>query len=79
MSAKRTEPTWRIPIGMLALCLYIALYTGLAVTLVAPLIGDWPGLAQAPVYLVLGFIWVLPLKRFLIWMETGSWSVPPRA
>ncbi|MFD1959751.1 hypothetical protein ACFSHP_13085 [Novosphingobium panipatense] len=22
-------------------------------------------------------IWLLPLKRFLIWMETGRWSAPP--
>ena len=28
-------------------------------------------LAQAPVYLVLGIVWLLPLRRFLIWMETG--------
>jgi hypothetical protein len=25
---------------------------------------------------VLGLVWLLPLKRFLIWMETGSWSPP---
>ena len=35
------------------------------------LIGTWPTLAQTLVYLVLGVIWLLPLKRFLIWMETG--------
>ena len=26
------------------------------------------------VYLVLGVIWLLPLRRFLIWMETGRWG-----
>ena len=31
-------------------------------------------LAQALVYLVLGVIWLLPLRRFLIWMETGRWG-----
>jgi hypothetical protein len=29
-----------------------------------------------PIYLALGLIWLLPLRRFLIWMETGSWSAP---
>ncbi len=26
------------------------------------------------VYVVLGVIWLLPLRRFLIWMETGRWG-----
>ena len=42
--------------------------------MIAPLVAAWPGLAQAPVYLVLGVIWLLPLRRFLIWMETGRWG-----
>jgi hypothetical protein len=36
-------------------------------------IGEWPALAQTPVYIVLGVVWLLPLQRFLIWMETGNW------
>jgi hypothetical protein len=31
-------------------------------------------LLQALVYLVLGVAWLLPLRRFLIWMETGRWG-----
>ena len=72
----RDAPTWRIPVGILGLCLGLALYGILAVSLVAPLISGWNGLAQAPVYVVLGIVWLLPLRRFLIWMETGRWSVP---
>ena len=34
---------------------------------IAPLIEDWSGLAQLPVYVVLGLVWLLPLRRFLIW------------
>ncbi|HAL89575.1 MAG TPA: DUF2842 domain-containing protein, partial [Erythrobacter sp.] len=26
------------------------------------------------VYVVLGIVWLLPLRRFLIWMETGRWG-----
>lgn len=74
----RQEPTWRIPVGIFGLltalvgfCLAVAHY-------VPALIGGWHVLAQAPVYLALGVIWLLPLRRFLIWMETGRWS-PPEA
>ncbi|MFA9201865.1 MAG: DUF2842 domain-containing protein [Cypionkella sp.] len=41
---------------------------------VPELIGGWPALGQSVIYLVLGVIWLLPLKRFLIWMETGRWG-----
>lgn len=64
------QPTWRKPVGIIALLVAMALYVALVVTLVEPISG-WPVLAQVPVYLVLGVAWLLPLKRFLIWMETG--------
>ena len=34
-------------------------------------IGRLPILVQAILYLVLGIIWILPLRPLLIWMETG--------
>ncbi len=67
----REQPTLRIPLGILALLAVLLAYGVAVATLVSPLIGAWPGLAQAAVYLVLGVIWLLPLRRFLIWMETG--------
>jgi len=67
----RTEPTWRIPVGVLALVLALALYGIAVATWIAPLIARWHALAQTPVYIVLGVVWILPLRRFLIWMETG--------
>ncbi len=70
----REQPTWRIPAGVLALLAALTAY-GLAIAnLVAPQIGDWHALAQLPVYLLLGVVWLLPLRRFLIWMETGKWG-----
>ncbi len=70
----RTEPTWRIPVGVIGLVVALGIY-GIAIALVLPRwIGNWPALAQTPVYLVLGVIWLLPLRRFLIWMETGRWG-----
>ena len=41
---------------------------------IPPVINNWPFWAQVVVYLILGIIWLLPLRRFLIWMETGRWG-----
>ncbi len=68
----RDKPTWRIPVGILALLVGLVLYA-LAVVLASPLIERLPVLAQTLAYLVLGLAWLLPLRRFLIWMETGRW------
>ena len=72
----RDEPTLRIPLGILALLVGLTVYGVLVVTFIPPLMGSWPTILQMVVYLVFGVIWLLPLKRFLIWMETGRWSAP---
>ena len=60
--------------GVLLLLTALRAY-GLAIAqFIAPLIRGWPALLQMPLYLVLGVIWLLPLKRFMIWMETGRWG-----
>lgn len=70
----REEPTARIPIGILGLLIGLTIY-GLVVARYMPdLIGHWPTLPKSLVYLILGLIWLLPLRRFLIWMETGKWG-----
>ncbi len=71
----RSEPTWRIPVGILGLLTVLITYGVIIARYVPDLIGAWPALAQMPVYIVLGVVWLFPLKRFLIWMETGRWSV----
>jgi len=70
----RTEPTWRIPVGVLALFVALMAYGAVIARYVPGLIGAWPTLAQVPVYVVLGLLWLLPMRRFLIWMETGRWG-----
>ena len=70
----RTEPTLRIPLGVLGLFAALLVYGGLIARYIAPLIADWPALGQTPVYVLLGVVWLLPLKRFLIWMETGRFG-----
>lgn len=68
------KPSWRKPAAALAILGLIALWSA-AVVALSPWIGRLPGLAQAPVYVVLGFawIWLLPLKSLLLWSETGRW------
>lgn len=74
----RDEPTWRIPVGLIGLLLALLVYGILIARYLPELIGGWHALVQTVIYLVLGLIWLLPLRRFLIWMETGSWSPPPK-
>lgn len=68
----REVPTWRIPVGVLLLVAGLGVYALLVANFIAPLIARWHALAQLPVYVVLGVVWLLPLRRFLIWMETGK-------
>ncbi len=72
----REKPTWRIPVGLLGLVAFLTIY-GLVLARYLPgIIGNWHALAQTLVYLLLGLAWLLPLRRFLIWMETGRLSAP---
>jgi membrane protein implicated in regulation of membrane protease activity len=68
----RKEPSLRIPLGILALLAGLVLYA-LGVAWASQWIGQLPVWAQTVLYLVLGVVWLLPLRRFLIWMETGRW------
>ena len=68
----RDKPTLRIPLGILAMVAALAIYA-LGVAWASQWIEQLPALLQALVYMVLGLVWLLPLKRFLMWMETGRW------
>jgi hypothetical protein len=70
----RTKPTWRIPFGILSLLITLGIYAMLIARYLPALVGDWHALVQGAVYLFLGVVWLLPLRRFLIWMETGRWG-----
>lgn len=70
----REKPTLRIPLGLLGLLVALLVYGIVIARYVPGLIAGWPGLLQMIVYLVLGLVWLLPLRRFLIWMETGRWG-----
>ncbi|MEP0390718.1 MAG: DUF2842 domain-containing protein [Erythrobacter sp.] len=70
----RETPTWRIPVGIIGLFFGLIIYGVLIAVYLADILGALPWWVQTIVYIVLGVIWILPLKRFLIWMETGKWG-----
>ena len=65
-------PSWRKPVGMLAILLLIALWC-VAVASLSGIVGRWPAIVQLVFYLVTGIVWIAPLKPLLRWMETGRW------
>jgi uncharacterized membrane protein YuzA (DUF378 family) len=66
------NPSWRKPVGVLAILLLIAIWAVLVASLSA-LVGTWPILAQSIFYLVAGIAWIFPLRPLLSWMEIGKW------
>lgn len=64
------KPKWRVGAGMAAILLLIVLLAVLVASL-SDVIGRWPTLVQALFYLVVGIIWIAPMKPLLQWMETG--------
>ena len=60
------EPSYRKLIGIGAILLLILVWTAFVLSM-AQVVGHWPVLIQAPFYLVMGTIWILPLKRLLRW------------
>ena len=69
------KPTLRKPAGVLGMVAGLMVYAVLIASLSGP-IGRLPVLVQAVLYLVLGIIWILPLRPLLTWMETGRWGQP---
>ena len=67
LPVKTYEPSWRKPAGIFLILVLIAVWAVVVATL-ADRISGWPALAQAPVYLAAGIVWILPLKPLLRWM-----------
>lgn len=63
-------PKWRVGAGIAAILLLIVVLAVFVASL-SGTIGRWPVLAQAFFYLVMGIIWIAPMKPLLSWMETG--------
>ncbi len=63
-------PSVRRPLGVIGLFVAILAYVLFVVWLFEPVARLHP-LLQAPIWLVLGVAWVLPLKPVMRWIETG--------
>ena len=68
-------PSWRKPVGALGIIAYIIVWVVLIASC-SRVIGQWPVLVQALVYVIAGVVWIAPLRPVLQWMETGTWKPP---
>ena len=73
MPVTRHEPSWRKPAGIFLILALLALWAVGVVTLIEAL--ALPGWADALILVAAGFawLWLLPMKRLLRWMELGKW------
>ncbi|HUP68035.1 MAG TPA: DUF2842 domain-containing protein [Sphingomicrobium sp.] len=74
------QPSARKGAGIAVILLLIAAWATLVASL-APIVGKWPVLVQAPFYLVMGIAWIIPLKPLIRWSESGRFRAdrkPPR-
>ena len=69
-----TEPSPRKLAGIALILLLIVLWAAFVASL-APIVGKWPVLVQASYYLLIGVVWVFPLRPLLRWIERGSQPV----
>ncbi len=58
--------------GIVIILLLILIWAALVASL-APVIGNLPILVQGAFYLVMGIVWIIPLKPLLRWAQTGRW------
>lgn len=70
-----TEPSWRKPVGVLAILAWLVVYA-LIVATMADTLNALPTIFKVAAYMVFGLAWVLPLKPLFIWMNTGLWRAP---
>lgn len=65
------EPSPRKLVGITLILLLIGVWAAFVASM-ARIVGTWPMLLQAGFYLVMGIVWVIPLKPLVRWIETGS-------
>ena len=65
------EPSPRKLVGISLILLSIVVWAAFVASL-AQVVGRWPILVQAPYYLIMGMVWIVPLKPLVRWIETGS-------
>ena len=69
--AQLPSPTLRTLGGIALILLLVVLWAAFVASL-AQVVGRWPILVQALFYLIMGIIWIIPLKPLVRWIVTGS-------
>jgi hypothetical protein len=64
----------RTLIGIVLILLLIVVWAAFVASL-AQVVGGWPILVQAAFYLIMGIVWIIPLKPLVRWIETGSFRI----
>ena len=72
------SPSWRSLAGVALILLLVALWAALVATF-AHVVGTWPILTQSIYYLVMGIVWIIPLKPLVRWIQTGSFRAAGRS
>lgn len=70
------EPSFRKLAGAAGLLLLIVFWAAFVASL-ARAVGQWPILVQAPFYLFMGIVWIIPLKPLVRWIQSGQFRAPP--
>lgn len=73
---RRPSPNLR-PLAGIALILLLIVAWATFVASLAHLVGRWPILVQAAFYLIMGIVWIIPLKPLVRWMVTGTFHKHP--
>ena len=71
------EPSSRKLVGIAVILLLIVVWAAFVASM-AQVVGGWPILVQAAFYLIMGIVWIIPLKPLVRWIETGSFRASPR-
>jgi hypothetical protein len=71
------QPSWRKPVGAIAIVVLIATWAA-AVSTAMDYMPGLPIAVTLIVYAVAGILWVFPARIILVWMETGQIR-PPNA
>jgi hypothetical protein len=72
-AAAMAEPSYRKLVGIALILLLIVVWAAFVAS-IAQIVGAWPILVQAPFYLFVGIVWIIPLKPLLRWIQTGRFT-----
>ena len=69
------NPSWRKIAGILIILALILIWAVFVASL-SRIVGKWPIFVQGGFYLIMGIVWIVPLKPLIRWIETGYWRAP---